>query len=268
MKNTSLHDAWDVGDSYDAYMGRWSRKIAGQFLKWINVSEGLDWAEIGCGTGALSSQILSQCNPRSLLGIEPSEGFVKTASKNVPDARAEFRVGGAEELPLDDNSRDIVVSALVLNFVPDKQKALSEMIRVLRPGGLVAFYVWDYPGKGVEFMQVFWDAAASLDPAASDLAENKRFPDCTQDELIRLAANAGLSDVESSAIEVPTVFKSFEDYWKPFTLGAGPAPGYCVSLESNAQNRLKEVLRDRLRQREDGSIVLNARAWTLKANIV
>ena len=207
MKNTSRHDTWDAGNSYDAYMGRWSRKIADQFLKWISVREGLDWLEIGCGTGALSSRILSQCNPGSLIGIEPSEGFAKTASKNVPDSRAEFQVGDAEKLPLADNSKDVAVSALVLNFIPDKQKALSEMIRVLRPGGLIAFYVWDYPGRGVQLMQAFWDAAASLDSAASDLAEDKRFPDCTEDGLIKLTTNAGLGGVESTAIEAPTVFK-------------------------------------------------------------
>ena len=267
MKSTSRHDTWHAGTSYDAYMGRWSRKIADQFLKWISVREGLDWVEIGCGTGALSSQILSQCNPGSLVGIEPSEGFVETASKNVSDSRAEFQVGDAEKLPLADNSKDITVSALVLNFIPNKQKALSEMARVLRPGGLIAFYVWDYPGRGVEFMQTFWDAAASLDPAASDLAEDKRFPECTKDGLISLATNAGLGEVELTAIEVPTVFKNFEDYWKPFTLGAGPAPGYCVSLESNARNRLRDILRDHLPSQENGSIVLHARAWALKAKV-
>lgn len=267
MKNTSRHDAWSAGDSYDAYMGRWSRLIAERFLEWIDVREGLDWLEIGCGTGALSSSILARCDPASLIGVEPSEGFVEAARRNVPDQRAGFHVGDAEILPIDDSSRDIAVSALVLNFVPDKQKALSEMVRVLRPGGAVAFYVWDYPGGGVEFMQSFWDAAASLDPAACDLAEDKRFPDCTQERLIELADSVGLKEIKSAAIEVPTIFTEFEDYWHPFTLGAGPAPGYCLSLESDARQRLKKVLQDCLLQRADGSIALNARAWAINAEV-
>ncbi len=124
MAEESKHDAWSAGDSYDAYMGRWSKKIAVRFLDWLNAGEHLDWLDVGCGTGALSSTILSRCNPRSLVGIEQSAGFVATAQRNVNDGRARFEVGDAQKLPLDDHSRDIVASALVLNFVPDIPKAL------------------------------------------------------------------------------------------------------------------------------------------------
>ncbi len=265
MTSTSLHDAWSAGDSYDAYMGRWSRQVAPRFLDWLGARNGLDWLEVGCGTGALSSAILAQCGAKSLSGVDPSEGFVAQARENVPDPRAEFHVGDAQDLPFDDSSRDVVASALVLNFVPDKQKALSEMKRVARPGGAVAFYVWDYPGGGVEFMRAFWNAAIALDPSASDLAENKRFPFCTLDGLTELARDAGLDGIETTAIEVATVFRSFEDYWRPFTFGAGPAPGYCVSLEPDARQRLHDRLRDDLPHDEDGSIALKARAWAIKS---
>ena len=108
------HDAWNAGDSYDAYMGRWSRKMAARFLDWLGAKDNLDWLDVGCGTGALSSTILSKCNPRSLIGIEQSDGFVATAQRNVSDARAIFEVGDAQALPLGDHSKDIVTSALVL----------------------------------------------------------------------------------------------------------------------------------------------------------
>src|SRR5262245_23264855 len=117
MAETSRHDAWQAGDSYDAYMGRWSRAVAPRFLDWLAPAQGLDWLEVGCGTGALSAAILSQCKPRSLIAIDPSEGFVATAQRNVPGGRAEFRVGDAQNLDLAAASRDVVVSALVLNFV-------------------------------------------------------------------------------------------------------------------------------------------------------
>lgn len=265
MSDTARHDAWKAGDSYDRYMGRWSRRLAPVFLDWLDVGDGLDWLEVGCGTGALSAAILARSNPKTLVCIDPSEGFVTTARSNVPDPRAEFRIGDAQALGLDTDSRDIVVSALVLNFVPDRMKALAEMKRVARPGGRVGFYVWDYPGGGIEFMRAFWNAATQLDSTARDLTEDKRFPFCTSDQLVELVQNSGLTGVERQLIEAPTVFADFEDYWQPFTLGAGPAPGYCAQLDPAARERLKEKLQRDLPRREDGSIHLKARAWALKA---
>jgi SAM-dependent methyltransferase len=240
MAETSRHDAWQAGDSYDLYMGRWSRRIAPRFLDWLAAPDGLDWLEIGCGTGALSAAILARCAPRNLLAVDPSEGFVAKARANVPDARAEFRTGDAQALALPAASRHAIVSALVLNFVPDRAKALAEMKRVARPGAAVAFYVWDYPGGGMEMMRAFWTAATALDPRARDLTEDRRFPFCTADGLVGLAADAGLTSIECIAIEATTVFRDFEDFWRPFTLGAGPAPGYCASLDpacANAEER-------------------------------
>ena len=261
------HDAWQAGDSYEAYMGRWSRQVAPNFLDWLDAPDGLDWLEVGCGTGALSAAILERCAPASLVAIDPSEGFVAKARAGVADARATFQVGDAQALTLATASRDAVVSALVLNFVPDRQKALAEMRRVARPGGRVAFYVWNYPGRGVQFMRAFWDAAAALDPAAGDLTEDRRFPFCTPDGLTTLAASAGLGAVEVMAIEVPTVFRDFDDFWRPFTLGAGPAPGYCTSLAPDARERLKEALQASLPYQADGSIAFTAKAWAVQATV-
>jgi SAM-dependent methyltransferase len=265
MSDTSRHDAWQAGDSYDLYMGRWSRQIAPRFLEWLDVPAGLDWLEVGCGTGALSAAILSKCDPRSLISIDPSDGFLDRARARVVDERVEFRRGDAQALELEPASRDVAVSALVLNFVPDREKALAEMRRVVRPGGTVAFYVWDYPGGGIEFMRAFWNAATTLDPGARDLTESKRFPFCTMPDLLSLADRAGLTSVDGIAIEVPTVFKDFDDYWLPFTLGAGPAPGYCSSLGAEARERLRQALSDSLPRRGDGAIPLGARAWAIRA---
>ena len=265
MTASSRHDAWQAGDSYDSYMGRWSRQVAPHFLDRLGARDGLDWLEVGCGTGALSAAIVARHAPKSLIAIDPSEGFLAKARANVPDARVEFRVGDAQALSVDTASRDIVVSALVLNFVPDKEKALAEMKRAARPGATIAFYVWDYPGGGMEFMRAFWTAAGTLDPKARALTEDKRFPFCTPDGLTDLAMRAGLSAVTCTAIEIPTVFKNFDDYWRPFTLGAGPAPGYCMSLDDDARQRLKEYLSDSLPRGPDGSIALKARAWMITA---
>ena len=265
MAENTKKDTWDAGENYEVFMGRWSRKVTIGFLDWFNPDDDLEWLEVGCGSGALSSSIISRCNPRNLISIDPSQGFIETAKRNVTDQRAKFQIGDAQALPLEDNSRDVISSALVLNFIPDIPKALSEMKRVVRPGGSIAFYVWDYPNGGLEFVREFWKAATSLDPTAYQFAENQRFSFCTPKGLTELAASSGLNTIECSAIEVPTIFESFEDYWHPFTLGTGPAPGYCVNLEDDARQILREKLSDDLPRQTDGSIALKARAWAVKA---
>jgi ubiquinone/menaquinone biosynthesis C-methylase UbiE len=147
MVETSRHDTWEAADRYEAYMGRWSRQIARRFLDWLDAGSGLDWLDIGCGTGALSAAILAQCNPKSLISIDSSEGFVATARVTIQDRRAEFHVGDAQAISLETASRDAVVSALMLNFVPDKLKALMEMKRVARAGATLGFYVGTIPAR-------------------------------------------------------------------------------------------------------------------------
>jgi len=267
MAEASRHDSWQAGDSYDAYMGRWSRQVAPRFLDWLGAPPGLDWLEVGCGTGALSATILARCAPRSLFAVEPSQGFLDVARANVRDDRARFELGDAQDLPTAQAAHDIAVSALVLNFVPDRAKALSEMKRAVRPGGTVAFYVWDYPGGGVEFMRAFWNAAKALDPSAADLTEDRRFPFCTPEGLSALASGAGLQSVTCDPIEVPTVFRDFDDFWRPFTLGAGPAPGYCAKLEPAAREALRQKLSDDLVRGDDGTIPLKVRAWAVKTKV-
>lgn len=264
MSQQSRHDAWRVGESYDLYMGRWSRQVAPRFLDWLNPPDHLNWLEIGCGTGALSGAVMARCKPASFVGVEPSEGFLDQARANVTDGRAQFLQGDAQALPVNDESKDIIVSGLVLNFVPDKEKALAEMRRVARRGATIAFYVWDYPGGGMGLMRAFWTAATALDPNARDLTENRRFGFCTSEGLTALATAAGLTAVDCTAIEVPTVFQDFDDYWRPFTLGAGPAPGYCMNLAPDARERLKEKLSHSLPRDHDGSIPLKARAWAVR----
>jgi SAM-dependent methyltransferase len=264
---TARHDAWQGGDSYDRYMGRWSRQIAPRFLDWLGAPVGSDWLEAGCGTGALTAAIVARCEPKSVVSIDTSAAFLAQARANVPDRRVEFHVGDAQALQAGAASKDVVVSGLVLNFVPDRPKALSEMKRVARPGGAIGSYVWDYPGGGVEFMRAFWNAAVALDPNASDLTEDKRFPFCAPDELHQLANEAGLAPVELEAIEVPTIFRDFADFWDPFTLGAGPAPGYCASLAPSARERLRASLAETLPRQQGSAIHLSARAWAVKARV-
>jgi SAM-dependent methyltransferase len=261
MSTLSRHDAWAAGESYERYMGRWSRQVAARYLDWLAAPPNAAWLDMGCGTGALSQTILAHCAPRSVVGIDPSAGFVAHARATTEDERARFEVGDAQKLPLPDASVDVAASSLVLNFVPDKVAALRELMRVTRPGGLMSFYVWDYPGGGMGFMRAFWNAAIALDPKAAELGEGGRFSFCRPEGLTALCAEAGWPAVTVAPIEIQTRFPTFEDFWQPFTLGAGPAPGYCVSLPEEGREKLKQRLHEELGA---GPISLPARAWAAK----
>ena len=263
MTGAARNDVWAQGVAYEFYVGRWSRLVADQFLQWIAIPRERTWLDVGCGTGALSQRILERDAPRRLVGVDSSAGFVSHAAEHVACNNGEFRVGDARALPVDDAEFDAVVSGLVLNFVPDQPKAIDEMRRAARPGGKVALYVWDYAG-GMQLMRRFWDAAIALNPAARDLDEGLRFPVCQPAPLCMLFASAGLSHIGAMAIDVPTVFENFEDYWSPFLGGQGPAPGYCVSLPETDRSALRERIRASLPVERDGKIRLTARAWAVQ----
>jgi SAM-dependent methyltransferase len=199
-------DVWASGDAYEPYVGRWSRLVARQFVAWLGMPPNGDWLDIGCGTGALSQVILESASPRRVTGVDPSDRFVSFARHRVTDPRATFRVGEAQKLPVADGSFDATVAGLVINFVPDQAKAVGEMRRATRPGGIVAAYVWDYAGE-MQMMRRFWDAAAALDSNAIPLDEGRRFPICRPEPLASLFRHAGLYDVVVRSIDAPTVFK-------------------------------------------------------------
>jgi SAM-dependent methyltransferase len=254
---------WASGDVYEPYVGRWSRLVAREFVDWLAVPAGGDWLDVGCGTGALTSTVLARCAPASVLGVEPSEGFLAHARAHVTDSRVRFEQGDAQRLPVPDRVVDAVVSGLVLNFVPDTGRAIDEMRRVTRRGGVVALYVWDYAGR-MELMRSFWDAAAALDPAAVKEDEGQRFTVCQPEPLRALFEAAGLRDVETRAIDIPTVFRDFDDYWTPFLGGQAPAPRYCMSLTDDGRTRLQAYLHSTLPIQADGTIHLIARAWAIR----
>lgn len=265
MNKPQVPDVWEHGDPYERYVGRWSRQVAPLFLNWLSVSAGRRWLDIGCGTGALCTAILEACSPLSVAGVEPSEGFLESARRHL-EGRVTFYQGNATAIPLADSSVDAVVSGLVLNFVPDQLAALTEMVRVAVQGGIVGAYVWDYAEK-MELMRYFWDAAVQLDPNLGALDEGLRFPLCRPEALTELFAAAKLEHIEVRAIEIPTLFPSFEDYWSPFLGGQGSAPAYVMALEEPARLRLRDSLKQRIPILPDGSISMIARAWAVRAQV-
>ena len=254
---------WASGAAYEPYVGRWSRLVAREFLRWLAVPPGSRWLDVGCGTGPLSQTILEVAGPSLVMGIDPSEGYVAFAREQVVDARASFAVGDAQALPAETATYDAVVAGLVLNFVPDPGRAVAEMARVTRPGGVVAAYVWDYAER-MQLMRYFWDAAVALNPAALGLDEGRRFPLCKPEPLTTLFREAALGDVVARAIDIATDFRDFDDYWSPFLGGQAPAPGYAMSLDDARRAMLREQIRASLPIAPDGSIHLMAQAWAVR----
>lgn len=258
-----MEPTWSSGDAYERFVGRWSRPVAAEFVRWLDLPAGLDWVDVGCGTGALASAILGAAAPRRVRGYDLSPHHVAAARAQVPDPRAGFAEADATALPDPPHSFDAAVSGLVLNFVPEPASAVAELRRVVRPGGVAAAYVWDYAG-GMQLLRAFWDAAAELDPSAAELDEGRRFPLCAPEPLHALFAAAGLGGVQVRAIDVPTRFADFDDWWQPFLGGQGPAPGYAVSLDDARRAALRDLLRARLPIAPDGTIPLTARAWAVR----
>jgi trans-aconitate methyltransferase len=258
-------DRWEQGDAYERYVGRWSRPIAAQFLTWLDAPRSIRWLDVGCGTGALTETILDACQPASVVGVEPSAGFLETARSRLGN-RATLLQGDAANLPVANASTEVVVSGLVLNFVPDADAALAEFVRVSAPGGVIAAYVWDY-AEGMRMMREFWDVAAEVDPDAAALDESARFPLCRPEALATLFSRATGDVAVVEPLDANAVFAGFDDYWEPFLGGQGPAPAYLTSLDEGGRAAIRDRLRERLPVQRDGTIELAMRAWAVRASL-
>ena len=256
-------DHWQDGSAYEGYVGRWSRRVAERFVPWVGVERGARWVDVGCGTGILTRVIVELASPASVIGVDPSAAFLRTARTALRDSRVEFLEGSGGALPLVDESSDAVVSGLVLNFIPDVGAALADMRRVATREGTVAGYVWDYGGE-MQLLRTFWDAATAVDASAAELDEGARFPLCRPEALEAAFNAAGFDEVVVAGIDVSTVFGDFDDYWNPFLSGVGPAPGYVASLDDEARGRLRDRLAETLPREPDGTIELIARAWAVR----
>lgn len=256
-------DSWESGESYQRYVGRWSRLVAAEFIGWLAAPQQKNWLDIGCGTGSLSRTILELASPAALKAVDPSQKHISYARTAIQDDRVTFLHGTAEGAQLPDEAFDYIVSGLVLNFVPDPKGSVTVMKRLTHRGGVIGAYVWDYAGK-MELMRYFWDAAVSLDKAAVTLDEGNRFSLCSPEALKELFLAADLSNVEVRPIDISTRFENFDDYWAPFLGGQGPAPGYAMSLSEERRKLLRDRIHSVLPVADDGTIRLIARAWAIK----
>jgi len=256
-----MTERWSSGDAYEAYVGRWSRLVAREFVAWVGAAAGARWLDVGCGTGALTATVLGAADPALVVGVDASPAYVEDARRRLEHPGVRFEVADAAALE-HHGAFDVAVSGLVLNFLPDPAVAVRAMGRAVAGDGVVAAYVWDYAGR-MELMRHFWDAAVAVDEAARPLDEGVRFPLCDPAKLSELWRGAALQAVETTAIDVPTVFVDFDDYWSPFLGGQGPAPGYVASLTEARRDALRDEVRRSLPTAADGSIPLIARAWAV-----
>ncbi len=242
-------------------MGRWSRKVADGFVRWLALPAKQRWLDAGCGTGVLAAVVTELADPDLVVGVDASAEFVATAGERHANVR--FCVADVQALPFADNHFDTVVSGLAVNFAPDAHRAVAEFARV--SAGSVAAYVWDY-SDGMRMLRYFWDAARGLEPAAARLDEATRFPLCRPEPLRQLWIDAGLGDVSVEGLVVPTIFDDFDDFWLPFLGGQGPAPGFAMSLTAQRRDALRERIRELLPHNAEGRIPLTARAWAVRGS--
>lgn len=222
-----------TADAYAQFMGRFSEPLAVQFAKLADLRTGQRVLDVGCGPGALTTQLVERLGTDAVSAIDPSASFVAAIRARFPEI--DVQSGVAEQLPFSDDSFDIALAQLVVHFMTDPVSGLAEMARVTRPGGLVAACVWDHAGGGGP-LALFWRAVHDLDPQAPGEAE---LAGARDGHLAELCEAAGLKHVEPTSLTVRVRFATFADWWEPFTLGVGPAGAYVTRLDAPGRDLLR-----------------------------
>lgn len=250
------------GAGYERMMGTWSRLVGDVFLDWLAPARGLRWIDIGCGNGAFTQQIVDRCAPAEVLGIDPSEGQLSFARTRPAAQLAKFQLGDSMALPAADHSFDAAVMALVIFFVPDPVKGVAEMVRVVRPGGLIAAYAWDMLGGGFPLESLRIEMAASGFPAPLPPSVDASRLDAMQ----KLWKDAGLEDIEMRQITVQRTFANFDELWTISQLGSSVGPAL-AKMPLGDIEKLKERLRVRWPADNQGRITCSARANAVKGHV-
>jgi SAM-dependent methyltransferase len=248
------------GEAYERLMGRWSRLAGEAFLDWLDVPKGLRWLDVGCGNGAFTEVLIARCAPAEVAAIDPSNGQLAYARARAGTKLAQFQRGDAQQLPFDNSTFDIAVMALVISFVPGPLKAVTEMTRVVRPGGLIATYMWDRPGGGTPLEPIYVAAKSlGMDPPPPPGVEISRVR-----AMRELWERAGLTSVETRVIRIPVVFSDFDDFWDSTIVPVGPLGNFLQELSPAARERLRARLREQLPASSDGRIAYEAFANAVK----
>ena len=256
--------AFDDAEEYERYMGRWSRAIGEAFLAWLHPPPNRDWLDVGCGTGAFTQLVLAHAAPSKVIGLDPSPAQIAHAKRTVTAPQTEFRTGSAMDLPFATAEFDVVVSALVIHFIPDRQKAFREMLRVTRPGGIVAGYTWRKSPTIID--APYGPLARAVVEITGDVATSPTVPESMPDGLRATLTEAGYRDIEVTTVEASQTFRDFEDYWTSQTgTFHHPVAKSAAALSGEDRERLRDLLRAALPAGADGSVTYFSRATAFRA---
>jgi SAM-dependent methyltransferase len=253
-------DLFADGEAYERLMGRWSRAAGEIFLDWLDSPPNARWLDVGCGNGAFTEALIARCAPAEVIGIDASEGQLAFARTRPAAGLAQFRIGDAQALPFGDNRFDVAVMALVVTYLSDPGRAVSEMVRVVRPGGWVATYVWDVPGAGTPVHPVYvaMESLGMPAPRPPGAAVSRR------DSVRALWEDAGVESIETRVIRIPVVYADFDDFWDANSVPAGASGQAIHDLSPAAREQVRVRLRDQMRAGPDGRIAYESFANAIK----
>jgi len=255
--------SFDDSHAYERFMGRWSRAVGSVFLEWLAPPSGARWLEIGCGTGIFTELVVDACAPSALVAIDPAVPQIDHASRQPVALRAEFRVADSQALPFPDASFDIVATALAINFIPDRLRALLEMRRVVRARGWVAGYVWDFTSE----LSPSWPMRAGLRRIGADVPEVPGTEASSRDALGSLFEQAGLAGIETRSIDATAAFPDFDAFWQSQSPSYSPIGKTIAALSEADRVRLVGAVRQALPVCPGGVIEYSARANAIKAGV-
>jgi SAM-dependent methyltransferase len=251
------------GRAYERMMGRWSKLAGATFLDWLDAPKGLHWVDVGCGNGAFTEVLIAHCAPSAVTAVDPSEGQLSFARTRPGTKLAQFRIGDAQALPFPDDSFDAASMALVITFLSDPAKAVAEMARVVRPGGLVATYMWDILGGGVPVapIEVALKSLGKASPPRPSSAASRR------DAMQALWQAAGLRSIETRVIRIPVLYADFDDFWDSNSAPIGPSGQAINAMSPDEKTQLKTRLREQLPIAPDGRIAYESFANAAKGRV-
>ena len=215
------------------------------------------------GTGIFTALIASLCAPAKIVGIDPAQSLIARARRQVETTRAEFWLGDVRDLPFQNATFDVLASSLVLNFVPDRARALSEICRVARPLGVIGACVWDF--------------AAERSPSGPLRRTMRRLgievPPIPGTEASGISPLRGLFEGKNSPTWSPRLskwgsFQNFDDFWNSQTPNSAPLTNLIAAMTPKDQDDLRTLLRSELQHWPDGAVKYSARANAIKGQRV
>jgi ubiquinone/menaquinone biosynthesis C-methylase UbiE len=254
---------FDDSAAYERFVGSWGRAAGATFLDWLAPPTGAHWLDIGCGTGLFTELVLDTRSPGTVFAMDQAAGQIEHARRKPVAQRANFQVGDAQALPFPDATFDVVASALVINFIPDRPRALSEMRRVTRRQGLVAGYIWDFN----EELSPSGPFRVGMREVVADLPALPGTEDSSLGALRSLFARAGFEEIATRTIEVSVAFPSFDDFWLAQTPSYSPMTRMIAAMTTSERAKLTEAVRAHVPIRRDGGIEYPARANAIKARV-